>query len=171
MQSEAPRPNIRSPWMVALKGGNCHLVSSSTGTTSVWDMNIRPALPERPSTRAMRLPRLGADSSISEETPSWARKSRASSQTGVSSPVGMAPVFTEGIRTNDCSRAIISSRDASTWAKRSCRSGITLLPSAIAIGFGECNQGNLQCQRQVATISTLANPSCQSGLIIARIIP
>ena len=83
--------------------------SSSTGTTSVWDMNMRPALPDLPSTLAIKLPRLGADSRISDSTPSWANQSRANSQTGVSSPVGMNPVLTDGIRTRACSSAMISS--------------------------------------------------------------
>ena len=87
---------------------------SSTGTTSLWDMNRRPALPERPSIRLSRLPRLGADSRISDSMPSSASQSLAYSATGVSSPVGMAPVLTEGMRTRACSRATMSSTAAST---------------------------------------------------------
>ena len=60
---------------------------------------MRPGLPLAPSSPESRFPRPGADSSISAEMPSRASRSRAYSHTGVSLPVGMYPVFTEGMLT------------------------------------------------------------------------
>ena len=87
LQSEAPRPYTRPSATVAPKGGKFHLASSSTGTTSVWDMNMRPARPVLPSIRAMMFPRSGWAPRTSEGTPSSASQSPTSSQTWVSLPV------------------------------------------------------------------------------------
>ena len=110
LQSEEPLPYTRPSETVAANGGNFHLLSSSTGTTSVWDMNMRPASPEEPSSLAIRLPRPGTRSRISLSMQSSASQSRANSHTGVSLPVGMRPELTEGIRTRACSNSTISSR-------------------------------------------------------------
>ena len=47
----------------------------------------------------------------------------------------MKPVFTEGILTRSCSRAIMSSWAASTWAKRSARSGVGMAARPPAVGY------------------------------------
>ena len=127
LQSDAPLPKTRPSAIVALKGGNRHLDLSSTGTTSVWDINISPALPDRPSMRAIKLPLSGSRPRISDSMPSSASQSLAYSATAVSFPVGMNPVFTEGIRTRACSNAKMSSSAASTWAYRSFISGMVKL--------------------------------------------
>ena len=85
---------------------------------------MRPAFPELPSSLAMKLPRPGADSMISDSMPSSASHSFMYSQTSVSLPVGMNPVFTVGMRTKSCSNDTISSRSSSTWSSKSSSLGI-----------------------------------------------
>ena len=128
LQSEAPRPYIRPSYICALNGGNFHFSSSSTGTTSVWDMNMSLASELRPSIRDTMLPRSGVRPRISDSMPSSARKSLMYSQTGVSSPVGMNPVFTDGILTRSRWSAILVSM--SIWANMALRSGILVSPIA-----------------------------------------
>ena len=124
LQSDAPRPNTLPSATIALNGGNRHFSSSSTGTTSRWDININPAFPELPSSRAIKLPRSGADSIVSDAIPSSASHFSIYRQASVSFPVGIVPVFTVGIRTKSCSNATISSRISSTWSSKLSRSGI-----------------------------------------------
>ena len=69
LQSDAPLPYILSSWISPLNGGNDHLESSSTGTTSVCDINSSPLSPDSPMRLAIMLPLFGADSSISEAIP------------------------------------------------------------------------------------------------------
>ena len=102
--------------------------ASSTGTTSVWDMNISRASGFLPSIRAMMLPRSGTRLKTSEDMPSSASQSRMYSHTAVSSPVGMNPVLTDGMRTRSHSRATISDSMESIWANRGLRSGIFCPP-------------------------------------------
>ena len=87
-------------------------------------MNISPAWPELPSSRAMILPRPGADSMVSLSIPSSASHFSMYRHSSVSLPVGMKPVLTVGMRTMSCSSATISSRISSTWSSRSFKSGI-----------------------------------------------
>ena len=114
LQSDAPRPYTLPLATVALNGGYVHFVSSSIGTTSKCAMNMSPACPDRPRTRATMFPRPGADSMISLSTPSAPNQSLMYSQTAVSLPVGMNPVLTDGMRTRSCSNRTMSSCASST---------------------------------------------------------
>ena len=71
-------------------------------------MNKSPSLPEVPSMLAIIFPLFGDDSRISDSIPALDNQSDMYLQTGVSSPVGINPVLTEGIRTKACSKAIRS---------------------------------------------------------------
>ena len=160
--------------MAALNGGCFHLPSSSTGTTSVWDMNIRPVLPERPSSLATRFPRRGADSSISDGMPSSARRCWTTSHTAVSLPVGMTPLFTEGIRTSSCSKAMISSRLAPIWVSRPARFGIgspfgrCSARSTIPTGPGGHNPPSLAPAQEPRSSGVAASPAGSIGTLGRR---
>ena len=142
LQSVAPRPKTRPSATVALNGGKRHFSSSSTGTTSRWDMNISPALPDVPSSRAIRLPRPGADSMVSLAMPSAASQRSMYWHSSVSLPVGIKPVLTVGMRTMSCSSCTISSRISSTWSSRSFRSGICRPPVSCLVVAGLAQRRN-----------------------------
>ena len=70
------------------------------------------------------LPLLGSLNKMSDSMPSFKNHFLMKSQTGVSFPVGIEPVFTEGIRTSSCSSITSSSSSASSWFNISSKEAI-----------------------------------------------